>query len=267
MNRKQRENALNEAENKQIDPSKPKPRARLFTLLRNILIIAFLVGLFILFYFVSPDFNYGVRYVIDILSHGDLERLKWYLRSFGIWAPIISASIMVFQSVLAPLPAFVVTLTNGLLFGAFWGTMLSWSSSMLGAVICFYIARVLGRPAVERFVSPKALNFVDHFFERYGNNSVLIARLLPVVSFDAVSYVAGLTKISFWGFFWASAIGELPATIVYSWLGQSMTSVAKLGLWAFCGVAALIALALIIKRMIDTRIKKKIETNGSEVAK
>ena len=130
---------------------------------------------------------------------------------------------------------------------------------MLGAVVCFYIARILGRPAVDRFVSKKALNYVDGFFERYGNNSVLIARLLPVVSFDAVSYMAGLTKISLWGFFWASAIGELPATIVYSWLGKNITTIAKLGLWAFCGVAALVALALIVKRMLNVRIKKSIE--------
>ena len=247
-----------------IHTTKRKPRSRLVQWLRNMATIAALVGVFFLAYFFIPGFGFGVRYVINILSHGDLQRLKWYLLSFGAWAAVVSALIMIFQSVLAPLPAFVVTLTNGLLFGAFWGTLLSWSSSMAGAVLCFYIARLAGRPAVEHFVGNKGINYVERFFKRYGNNSVLIARLIPVISFDAVSYVAGITSISFWGFFWASAVGELPATIVYSWLGQNISTVAKFGLWAFVCVLALLILGFTVKKALDTymanKLKKEPET-------
>ena len=250
---------------KNVEIPNRKPKSRLIRWLRNIAIIAVLVGAFLLAYFLIPGFGFSIRYIINILSHGDLQRLKWYLLSFGAWAAVVSASIMIFQSVLAPLPAFVVTLTNGLLFGAVWGTLLSWSSSMAGAVLCFYIARLAGRPAVEHFVSNKGINYVERFFKRYGNNSVLIARLIPVVSFDAVSYVAGITSISFWGFFWASAIGELPATIVYSWLGQNISTVAKFGLWAFVGVAALLVFGFTIKKALDRHIagreKKMAPTN------
>jgi uncharacterized membrane protein YdjX (TVP38/TMEM64 family) len=93
---------------------------------------------------------------------------------------------------------------------------------------------------------------------------VLIARLIPVISFDAVSYVAGITSISFWGFFWASAVGELPATIVYSWLGQNISTVAKFGLWAFVCVLALLILGFTVKKALDTymanKLKKEPET-------
>ena len=245
----------NDKENGAIEP---KAGFNYVKWLRNTAIIAVLAGIFLLFYYKNADFKFNINYIVNILSHGDLERLKWYLRHFGIWAPIISALIMMFQSVIAPLPAFVVTLTNGLMFGAFWGTLLSWGASMAGAVICFYIARWAGRPAAERFVSKRALNYVDGYFKRYGNNSVLIARLLPFISFDAVSYMAGLTSISFWGFFWASAIGELPATIVYSWLGQSMPTIAKFWFWAILGVLTLIVLALTIKKAIDIRMANKL---------
>lgn len=120
---------------------------------------------------------------------------------------------MVFQAVIAPLPAFVLTFTNGLLFGWGWGTLLSWSSAMLGAALCFWIARVLGRPVVERLVGgSKALAVSDLFFARYGNRAILIARLLPFVSFDLISYGAGLTPVSFWRFLVATGIGQLPAT-------------------------------------------------------
>ncbi len=43
---------------------------------------------------------------------------------------------------------------------------------------------------------------IDTFFKKYGKNTVLICRLLPFVSFDIVSYAAGLTSMSFISFLW-----------------------------------------------------------------
>jgi uncharacterized membrane protein YdjX (TVP38/TMEM64 family) len=250
-------------ENEKTQVKEPKKGFDYIKWLRNLAILAALVGIYLIVYYNNAEFRFNIHQIVDILRHADMLRLKYYLLHFGVWAPVVSALIMMFQSVAAPLPAFVVTLTNGLLFGAFWGTMLSWSSSMAGAVICFYIARWAGRPAAERFVSKRALNYVDRFFDHYGNNSVLITRLMPFVSFDAVSYAAGLTSISFWGFFWASAIGELPATILYSWLGQNMPTLVKFWFWAFLAVAALIVIALTVKKAIDIRIASKAKKDAA----
>ncbi len=237
-----------------------KQKSRVKTLLINLGIMVVIAAIFTALYFKSDRFQMHAQFIVKVLSHGDLASLKEYLLAWGAWAPVVSAFIMIFQSIAAPLPAFIVTVTNGWLFGAFWGTLLSWSSAMAGAVLCFYIGRGFGRPAVERFVSKKVLNYVDRFFQRYGNNSVLIARLLPVVSFDAVSYAAGLTPISFWGFFIATGIGQLPATIVYSWLGQNISTTAKIGLWAVAGVAALLVLGFTIKKAMDNRLAGKLKT-------
>ena len=106
------------------------------------------------------------------------------------------------------------------LFGAFWGGILSWCSAMAGAALCFFIARVLGRGAVEKLTGKTVLNNMDAFFERYGKHTILVCRLLPFVPFDPVSYAAGLTAIRFRHFFIATGIGQLPATIVYSWAGS-----------------------------------------------
>lgn len=231
-----------------------KPKSIKRVLLRNLIILVVVAGLVALLYFTSDRFRMHAQFVMKVLSQGDMATLKDYLLAWGAWAPVISALIMILQSVIAPLPAFIVTVTNGWLFGAFWGTLLSWSSAMAGAGLCFYIARGFGRPAAEKFVSKKALNFVDGFFERYGTNSVLIARLIPVVSFDAVSYAAGLTPITFWGFFLATGIGQLPATVVYSWLGQNLSLSTKIGLWAIGGVAALLVLGLTVKKAMERRI-------------
>ncbi|KDR95109.1 SNARE associated Golgi protein [Peptoclostridium litorale DSM 5388] len=135
---------------------------------------------------------------------------------------------MIFQSVAAPLPAFLVTFANAAIFGWFWGALLSWSSAMAGAVICFFIAKVYGREVVEKFTGMYALENVDEFFDRYGSYAVLIARLLPFMSFDIVSYAAGLMSMSFWTFVWATGLGQMPATIIYSYIGGMLTGSAKI---------------------------------------
>lgn len=179
-----------------------------------------------LFYFVGPV-QIAVKRAIFILSMVDVETAKGYILSFGIWAPIVSFLLMIFQSLLAPLPAFVITFANAGLFGWVKGAVLSWSSAMAGAALCYAIARIYGRTVVEKFTTQSALKEVDRFFEKYGKWAVLIARLLPFVSFDIVSYAAGLTAMGFWEFFWATGLGQLPATIVYSYVGGMLVGSAK----------------------------------------
>jgi uncharacterized membrane protein YdjX (TVP38/TMEM64 family) len=246
-------------ENEKGEVIEPKSRFNYKKWLLQLAVLAVIGGIILLVYYTNPNFHFNVNKLVDILRHGDTQRLKYFLLSFGPWAAVISAILMIFHMVLAPFPSIVITLTNGYLFGVFWGTLLSWSSSMAGAVLCFYIARWAGRPAVEMFIGNKAINAAERFFKRYGNNSVLIARLVPAVSFDAVSYVAGVTSISLWGFFWASAIGELPATIVYSWLGQDMPTIFKYWFWAFVGIAALIVLVFTVRKALNARKASKLK--------
>jgi uncharacterized membrane protein YdjX (TVP38/TMEM64 family) len=203
-----------------------------------------------------------------ILSTADTTKamtaFKDYLLGFGVWAPVVSALLMVFQSVVAPLPAFVITFTNGLLFGWLWGAALSWSSAMVGAAVCFYIARFLGRPVVEKLVGgTKALQVSDIFFDRYGDRAVLIARLLPFVSFDIISYGAGLTSIGFWRFFIATGIGQLPATLVYSYLGQNLTGSVKILFFVFSFTIVVFLAASAIRPLYMKRLREQLEAGES----
>jgi uncharacterized membrane protein YdjX (TVP38/TMEM64 family) len=172
-----------------------------------------------LYLFVLP-LQVFLHQAIRLLGQGDVEALKTFLLSFGVWAPVVSFLLMVLQSLIAPLPAFVLTLTNGLVFGQFWGATLSWGSAMVGAALCFGLSRIFGHRLVKRLVSPSGLARADTFFVRYGKHAVLVARLLPWISFDLVSYGAGLTPMGFWGFWSMTGIGQLPATLFYTYLGH-----------------------------------------------
>jgi uncharacterized membrane protein YdjX (TVP38/TMEM64 family) len=227
---------------------------------RNTYITLTAIVLAIVAYLALPQLRAGVDGAVRILMVHEpqeaIQAFRGYLLGFGVWAPLVSALLMVFQSVVAPLPAFVVTFTNGLLFGWVWGTVLSWSSAMVGAAICFWIARVLGRPVVEKLVGgTKALEISDLFFARYGNRAILISRLLPFVSFDIISYGAGLTPVRFWQFLIATGIGQLPATIVYSYLGQNLTGSVQVLFWVFCVTIAIFVLGWTIGPLVLRRLR------------
>lgn len=128
---------------------------------------------------------------------------------------------------------------------------------MAGAAICFYIARILGRDVVEKLTSKTGLKQIDEFFERHGRMSILIARLLPFVSFDIVSYAAGLTSMSFGSFFIATGIGQLPATIIYSYVGSMLTGGAQMMVTGLLMLFAISALIVLIRQIYKERQKKK----------
>lgn len=207
-----------------------------------------------LLYFLAPSFNLAINNAASILATADIKRMRIFIRSFGIWAPIASMGIMIFQSLASPLPAFVVTFANAWVFGWKAGAFYSWTGAMLGAGICWAIGRSFGRPVVEKLVGGSSiLDRTDSFFKDHGTHAILIARLLPVMPFDVVSYAAGLTTVTFWSFFWATGLGQLPATVLYSWWGENMTRSGKTFLWGITGFMVLLVAAWVFKRRAITQ--------------
>ena len=226
-----------------------------------ILIVAVL--LCALYFFVPPVQEF-VGHAASVLASADVDSVVEYIRSFGAYTMIFSFCLMVFQSVMAPLPAFLITFANAAIFGWWQGAILSWTSSMAGAVLCFYIARGLGRDVVERFAGTGALASVEGYFKKYGSKTILVCRLLPFVSFDAVSYFAGLTPIKLFPFLIATGLGQLPATIIYSYVGGMLTGGVKYFVTGLLCIFSLGILVSIIKRVYnDRQAKAGAQKDGS----
>ena len=227
---------------------------------RGILVAAILA--LVAVYFLVPAVHEWVNSVFAMFATGDFSAASEFMAQYGPAAAVVSFLLMVFQSVIAPLPAFLITIANANLFGWWQGAILSWTSAMAGAALCFWIARVVGREAVEKLAGKNGVRQMEEFFQRHGTQSVLIARLLPFVSFDWVSYFAGLTSMRFWSFFWATGLGQLPATIVYSYVGGMLTGGAKL---LMTGLLILFALAILVVviRQVYTETQRK---NAAQVA-
>ncbi len=223
---------------------------------KGILLIVLLVCMAA--YLWIADVHKLMNRIFLMFASGDFTLVRDFVASYGIYAALISFLLMIFQSLAAPLPAFLITFANANLFGWWQGAILSWTSAMAGAALCFYIAKILGRDVAEKLTSKAGLEQIDTFFERYGKNTILICRLLPFVSFDLVSYAAGLTSMSFPSFFIATGIGQLPATLVYSYVGGMLTKGAKLLVSALMILFALSALIFMLRRIYMDRQSGKI---------
>jgi uncharacterized membrane protein YdjX (TVP38/TMEM64 family) len=162
-------------------------------------------------------------------SAESIAEVAAYLRGFGAWTPVVSLLLMVLQAVIAPLPGSLVAAANGVVFGVWWGTLLSWAGGILGGTTSFWLARWLGRGAVARLAGGR-LDRADQLSQADGFWIVLVARLIPLISFDFISYLAGLSRMRYIHFLLATTVGMLPGTWAWTALGHDL-ALAQVSTW------------------------------------
>jgi uncharacterized membrane protein YdjX (TVP38/TMEM64 family) len=149
-----------------------------------------------------------------------------FVAAWGMWGAVGSMMLMVLHS-FVPVPAEVIAVANGMLFGPFWGIVVTWSGAMLGAISAFALSRWLGRPVICRFVATERRAAIERWTVRPG--SLLLLRLVPIVSFNLVNFAAGLAGAGWWDFLWTTALGILPLTMLSVLLGSKIFDIAWWG--------------------------------------
>ena len=182
--------------------------------------------------------------------------------SWGHWGALASIGLMVIHS-FVPFPAEFVALANGMLYGPFWGTVITWVGAMLGAFLAFGLSRALGRPFVGSMVARRHWQRLDDWTGAHAAQMVFLARFLPVISFNIVNYAAGLTRISWWTFGWTTGLGILPMTILMAAMGDQAGRMPWHWWLALLAVAGLGWLA--IQRGLHRRMVKRATTPQTEV--
>ena len=187
---------------------------------------------------IYPAGGHWLKPSILVLAVGTMSILAWMngagewlapariiilLRDAGPMAPILYIVLMAAAVVISPIPSLPLDVASGTVFGTFWGTVYSVLGAGTGAVISFFIARGLGREAITRLLK-NDIGFCDLCAERHLFYIILLARLVPVFSFDLVSYGAGLTRISPRYFALATILGMIPPTFLITYFGSSVFS-------------------------------------------
>jgi uncharacterized membrane protein YdjX (TVP38/TMEM64 family) len=162
---------------------------------------------------------YCLQQFWDIASYFKPGQIQVWLADAGIFAPLLYMAVMAVAIVISPIPSLPLDIAAGAFFGPVLGTVYSVSGALAGAVISFTVARRLGRDLIERFLGGH-VNFCTKCSDSLLTKIIFLARLLPVVSFDVISYGAGLTKISLKKFSLATFFGMIPLTFLYNYSGS-----------------------------------------------
>lgn len=132
--------------------------------------------------------------------------------------------LQVLQVVVALIPGGLIQILGGVIFGGFWGTVLSLIGTLLGEVVVFYVVRWLGMPIVETIIDAKGIKKLGFLQDtKKCELAVFILFLLPVMPKDALTYLAPLTKIKPSTFFILSMVARLPALIISNVFGSSLS--------------------------------------------
>jgi len=153
----------------------------------------------------------------------EVNTLQIKLQQIGAWGPMLIIILMSGAIVMSPIPSAPIAITAGLVYGHTWGTLYILIGAELGALIAFSISRLLGYEVMQkRFgdrIKHKFLNSKNHLMF-----IVFVTRLIPFISFDIISYAAGLTKIGYFQFALATLAGILPASFLLAHFGGEMAS-------------------------------------------
>ncbi len=153
----------------------------------------------------------------------DSGSLRLWIAQWGYWGPIVVIGLMATAVVINPIPSAPIALAAGAAFGHTWGTLYVVAGATLGAVIAFTIARRLGYEQMQRLFGERLqLGWLGSQSALMG--MVFLSRLIPFISFDLVSYGAGLTGIKTWRFVLATVAGLVPASFLLAHFGGELTS-------------------------------------------
>lgn len=192
--------------------------------------------------------------VLSELLDGTMLRER--IIEMGIWGPFAVVGLMAGAILVSPLPSAPIAVAAGAAYGHFWGTAYVLIGAEIGALAAFSLARFLGYEMLHRWFGDKlSLGWLGSQNSLMG--LVFVSRLLPFISFDLVSYAAGLTVLSFWRFAIATALGIIPASFLLAHFGDEMATgdVRKI----LISIVALGAVTLVpvLFRLIRRQVRKR----------
>ena len=141
-------------------------------------------------------------------------------RYSGIGGVLVFLLVQTVQVIIAVIPP--IQIVGGVMFGWFWGAILSFAGVYLGSFIIYTLVKKLGSPIVEAFVNEKQMNkFKFLQDERKLTGILIILYLIPGIPKDVITYIVPLTKVSKRDFFLYVMPFRLPAVVMSAILGSN----------------------------------------------
>lgn len=194
--------------------------------------IAAIAGLVLL---VAP-----VREAVFDAVGGDTGSVREDLRGLGVGGALLVVALAVAHAVVW-YPAEILDAAAGYVFDFWVALPLIMASWVLSGLIAYYIGRHAARPLLYRFAGEHRFTRLEQLMERGGATFLLVARLVPIVPFSLLGYVAGAAHVPIWRYTWTTAVGYIPITAYFVYLGSRLESLSVKDPVIWIGVVGLIA--------------------------
>ncbi|MET0152155.1 MAG: TVP38/TMEM64 family protein [Candidatus Binatia bacterium] len=170
----------------------------------------------------------GVLFVVGRRAGAYVPAFAAWVNELGAWGPI--AFIVGYAAAVVLLvPAVLLTLAGGAVFGLVQGTLYVFVAAVAGSIGAFLISRYVARGLVEkRLGANPRVAAIDRAVAAQGLRIVFLLRLSPAFPFVLLNYALGLTRVRFADYALAS-FGMIPGTILYVYYGKLVGDVASLG--------------------------------------
>jgi len=216
----------------------------------------------------------GVAAIVALSTLSTYLPVKDWVKAFTDWVQTLGAAgvvLFIFAYAVATvlfLPGWIFTVSAGLVYGVVGGTAVALSGAIIGSALSFLCARYLLRKRIEAAAKRSSkFSAIDSAIGEQGWKIVGLLRLSPVVPFNLSNYFYGITAVRFWPYIFASAVGMLPGTFLYAYLGAAgkasldgQTGHSPLK-WLFLGLGLVATIGVTI--IVSRTAKKTLEKSGA----
>lgn len=226
--------------------TKPSQLRSRSVLVGSLVLIAVLVGS----YFIFPGFQAGVNEAFDVITSDDKDRIRDWVKQFGMLGPLVLILAMGVQMFMLVIPNILLFVIAIVCYGPIWGGLISLAGVFLSSSLGYAIGKKLGPAAIDRFVSQKTQEKIKVFIDRYGMKAVAIFRLSSI-STDSLGFVAGILEMNYKQYILATLGGVTPVIILIAIYGNGGRIETAL-IW----IASISLVALLIYIFLDRKKRR-----------
>jgi uncharacterized membrane protein YdjX (TVP38/TMEM64 family) len=200
----------------------------------SFLFLGCLVVLYFLNSSVEQFFNEGWK----VLRSNDQEQISDWVSQFDYWGPLIIVAAMVLQMFMFIIPSFLLMVVTIIAYGPWTGSGIILVAIFTASTIGYGVGVNFGTPVIDRLLGKKTEKKITSFLEDYGFWAVIVTRISPFLSNDAISIIAGMLRMGYWKFIGSTLLGILPLTLFIAFLGGKNGGMKQGLIWE--GVVSLI---------------------------
>ncbi len=202
-----------------------------------LLTVAILIAL-ILSFFLNDSFAAFIYETWEVLKTEDHQRISNYFNDFGLWGPLALILFIILQMFLIIFPSWLPMIIAVMAYGFLQGVLISITGVFLASSVGYWIGKKFGEAALTKIVGKKKYEKMDYWVSNYGFWSVVLFRISPFLSNDAISIGAGMLRMNYRKFITATLVGITPLAIAIAYFINE-TDALETGMYWIGGVGLL----------------------------